>query len=534
MCEGSVVRARFVLAAALGVLMLAGACSPSAPDPGPTGSDPTGTAVTPTAAQLAATLTDDELVSQVLMLDLDVTGDVADATATMQRYQPGGVILMGYGTSEQVRALTHSVQAATAPLGGQALPALVSVDQEFGFVRRVSDIVQVPAAMAFGAAARPDLTQAAWAGVGAELRSLGINIDNAPDADVIGPAGNTVIGSRSYGSDAANVADQVRAVVQGLRTAGMAATLKHFPGHGNTTVNSHDDLPVLAQSREELEAVDLVPFRAGIAAGAQLVMTGHLVISSIDPTQPATYSSKVLVDLLRNELGFTGVVITDALNMEAARVGTVGETAVRAILAGTDMLLMPPSAMQARDGLLAALHDGRLTRERLEQSVARIIALKQSLAHEPAQPSAVDTPEHRAAAAAVAAASVTVLAGHCGGALVSGPVRVTTSDGRAQAAAWLTEALAEAGVTVVDSGGTRVHLVGYGDDPDDLAPDAAVTVAMDTPYVLAESDSSVRIATYSSTQVSMRALADVLAGRAQPAGRSPVPVAGLPASACTP
>ena len=517
-------RARSVLAAALGVLMLAGACSPSTPD-----ADPTTAPVTRSPAELAAALTDDELVSQVLMLDLDLSGDVASATSTMELYQPGGVILMGNGTAEQVRAFTHSVQTATAPLGGEQLPALISVDQEYGFVRRVSDITQLPAAMAFGAADRPELTRTAWAGVGAELHALGVNIDNAPVADVIGPAGNTVIGSRSFGSDPASVADQVDAVVRGLHDGGLAATLKHFPGHGNTTVDSHYDLPVLAQSREDLEAVDLAPFRAGIAAGARVVMTGHLVISSIDPTQPATYSSKVLVDLLRDELGFTGVVITDALNMEAARVGSVGETAVRAILAGTDMLLMPPSASEARDGLLAALHDGRLTRQRLEESVARIIALKRSVA----PPSVVDTAGHESAAAAVAAAAVTVLKGACDGPLVTGPVRVTTADGRAQAAAWLTEALTEAGATVVDSGGTRLHLVGYGDKPEDLAPGAEVTVSMDTPYLLAAADSPVRIATYSSTRVSMRALADVLTGRASAPGRSPVAVPGLPASACS-
>jgi beta-N-acetylhexosaminidase len=299
-------------------------------------------------------------------------------------------------------------------------------------------------------------------------------------------------------------------------------------------VNSHEALPVLSQSRDALVNTDLAPFRSGIAAGTDMIMSGHLDVHAIDPGLPASFSAKVLIDLLRGELGFTGVVITDALNMEPAMQWPAGEAAVRAMLAGNDLLLMPPDLAQARKGLVEALGSGRLPRERLTQAVTRILTLKFKLG-DIARPdmSIVDSPAHRAAAASVAAAAVTVLRGPCDGPLVPGPVRVTTSGGRGQQGQWLTEALTRAGVSVVSSGGSWVHLVGYGDGNADLVRGAAATVAMDTPYVLGAADSPVRAATYSSAQVAMEALAAVIAGTARPTGRSPVAVSGLPATACS-
>lgn len=520
---------------ALSVLAACTSPPPTPPEPDPTTPSAPAADQSPeeVAAALAARMSPEQLVGQVLMPDVTMPADIAAAVADIERYGLGGVIIMGTATAAEVRALTDALQAAAPTIDDQRLPLLISVDQEYGFVRRISDLVQMPAAMAFGAADRPDLTEAAWSAVGRELAAIGINVNNAPVADVIGPSGNLVIGSRSYGADADVVARQVEAVVAGLNAAGVAAVVKHFPGHGNTTVDSHTDLPVLTQSRAELEARDLAPFRAGIAAGAQLVMVGHLDVRSVDPGVPATFSRKVLVDLLRGELGFTGVVVSDALNMGGASHESLAEQAVRAILAGNDLLLMPPSLDEARAGLLDALESGRLSRQRLEESVTRIIALKLRLAeNERPDMSIVDSAEHQAAAAAVTAAGITVLSGPCTGPLVPGPVRITTSAGRAQQAAWLTEALVAAGVNVVSSGGNHIHLVGYGDDTSDLASGAAVTVAMDTPYLLAAADSPVRIATYASTRAAMAALAEVIAGKASAPGRSPVSVPGLPASAC--
>lgn len=205
---------------------------------------------------------------------------------------------------------------------------------------------------------------------------------------------------------------------------------------------------------------------------------------------------------------------------------------MRALTAGNDLILMTPNVSQAYDGLLAALRDGSLPRNRLVEAVTRVLTMKFKLADRPTPELAgLDSPEHRRAAADLAAAAVTVLRGRCGGP-VTGPVTVTSSGGRDRTRATLTQALTAAGMKVVSSGGTVVHLVGYGDDADDLRADAAVTVAMDTPYVLASAKSPTLLATYSSSRASMTALARVLAGKARPGGRSPVAVTGLPATTC--
>ncbi|HWB36369.1 MAG TPA: glycoside hydrolase family 3 N-terminal domain-containing protein [Rugosimonospora sp.] len=514
-----------------------------------------------TAAAIVAAMSDEELVGQVLVPyaygdDANTVspgsragnqqiGGVDTPAQLVARYKLGGLILVSFSADDptgdtnpttnlenpaQVRTLTSGLQTASG-----RVPLLIGTDQEYGVVNRLSSgIVQLPAAMALGAAGDPGLTRAAWAAAGADLAAVGINVDFAPDADVLGPGGNGVIGSRSFGQDPKAVADQVAAAVQGLQSAGVAATLKHFPGHGHTLTDSHESLPQLTQSLADLDSGDLPPFTSGIAAGTDLVMSGHLDVRAIDPGVPASFSSKVLIDLLRGKLGFTGVVITDALNMAPAEVYPPGEAAWRAIVAGNDMLLMPPDLPAAQQGLLAALKSGQLPRARLVEAVTRIVTLKVKLSGGPraADVTTVGGSQAQQAAQAVAAAGVTVLKGACTGPLVKGAVTVTASGGRDQAVAWLKEALAADGVTVRDSGGTVVHLVGYGDTAADLSASARVTVAMDTPYILANAKSPVRVATYSSSQPSMRALAAVLAGKATPTGVSPVDVRGLPRTAC--
>ncbi|OLB64106.1 MAG: glycoside hydrolase family 3 [Actinobacteria bacterium 13_2_20CM_2_72_6] len=529
-------------------------------------SPPPGVAASPTATPgtLAAALSDEDLVGQVLVpyaYGLDATTVSAGAAAGNQKlagvdtpaqmiakYRLGGLMLVNYTTGDgtaktnpttnidtpdQVHKLTAGLQTAAQALPAH-LPLLVGIDQEYGWVTRIrSGVTQLPSGMGLGAAADPKLTEQGWAAAGADLATLGVNTDFAPDADVLGAAGNPVIGSRSYGSDPAAVGTQVAAAVRGLHQAGVAATLKHFPGHGHTTADSHENLPVLTQSRAQLESGDLPPFSSGIAAGADLVMSGHLDTRAIDPGTPASFSAKVLVDLLRTKLGFKGVVITDALNMAPAEKWSPGEAAVRAILAGNDMLLQPPSLSAARSGLLDAMKSGQLPRTRLVEAVTRIFALKLRLAAaKPGPMSDVANADRQAAAAKLSAAAVTVLRGPCSGPLAKGPVTVTAAAGRDQQQSWLAAALKAAGLQVGD-GGTRIHLVGYGDTSADLAPGAAVTVAMDLPAVLARATSPVRLATYSSTQASMTAVAAVIAGKAPARGRSPIDVPGLPRSACT-
>jgi beta-N-acetylhexosaminidase len=499
-----------------------------------------------------AAMSDEELAGQVLMpyaygQDANEVSPGAakanqklagvDTPAEMvSKLHLGGVVLVGFEAGDptaretanvadpkQVRKLTDGLQKAAGKT-----PLLIATDQEFGVVTRVkTGVTLLPSAMAFGAADKPELTEAAWKVAGTDLAAMGINVDFAPDADVQGAS--NVIGSRSFGSDPAVVSRQTAAAVKGLQSAGVAATLKHFPGHGRPAADSHSELPVLKQSLDDLQKTDLAPFTAGIGAGAKLVMSGHLDVRAIDPGVPASFSSKVLIDLLRKKLGFQGVVVTDALNMAPAQRGTPGEAAVAAFLAGNDMLLMPGAPLSAYNGILEAVKSGRIPRDRIRESVRRILAVKAAVTGRAPGLDVLTAAGHAEGVAEAAAASITVLKGQCSA--VIGPLTVTAAAGRGAARDRLAKALRDQGVSV-GPGGKVVHLVGYGDTKADLDAKAAVTVAMDTPYILAQATSPIRMATYSSSPLSMDALAAVLAGKAPAPGRSPVAVTGLPPSSC--
>jgi beta-N-acetylhexosaminidase len=554
------------------LIVVASSCGEDAPSrPEPTASvaaPPMSAAATSDpgarAAAAVAAMTDNDLAGQVLMpyaYGSDAT--IVDTTSAagnrnlaggdtpaelVTKLHLGGLILVGFAAQDptgatnpttnvespqQVRKLTAGLQQAAQKLPGGA-PLLIGTDQEYGVVTRVTNgVTALPSAMGAGAAGNPTLTEAAWHAAGEELAAMGITVDFAPVADTLGPPGNTVIGSRSFGADPAVNAEQVAAAVRGLQSAGVAAGLKHFPGHGHTSGDSHTTLPVVAQSKAQWTAQDLPPFRAGVQAGAGVVMSGHLDVRSLDKGVPATFSHKIMTAVLRTEIKFSGVAITDAMNMPPAMKWPPGEAAVRALNAGNDMLLMPPNIQAARDGILAGLKSGTLKRERLVEAVTRILTLKFRTAGT-AQPelSTLSSAAHQRAVAALDAASITVFKGSCTGPLLTGPVTVTAAEGREVARVNLVRALQAAGMDVRTAGGKIIHLVGYGDKPADLDPAAAVTVMMDTPYLLASAKSPTLIATYSSSKLSLTALATVIAGKAKAAGKSPVAVAGLPRSAC--
>jgi beta-glucosidase-like glycosyl hydrolase/CubicO group peptidase (beta-lactamase class C family) len=215
-----------------------------------------------------------------------------------------------------------------------------------------------------------------------EARAVGIQWIYAPDADVNNNPGNPIINTRSFGEDPARVAKFVSAFVKGVQENGGLATAKHFPGHGDTAADSHIDLPVIHADRERLEHLELVPFRAAIAAGAGSVMTAHLSIPALEPDSntPATLSHNILTGLLRDELGFEGLVVTDAMDMGGITVRFApGEAAVRAVVAGADALLMPPVPDAAFEALQAAVKSKRISKERLDASVRRILQAKARL-----------------------------------------------------------------------------------------------------------------------------------------------------------
>jgi beta-glucosidase-like glycosyl hydrolase/CubicO group peptidase (beta-lactamase class C family) len=262
------------------------------------------------------------------------------------------------------------------------LPLLVGADFERGTAMRLDEGTSFPTAMAV--AAGGDSKDAYTMGkiTALEARAVGVHWVYAPVADVNNNPGNPIINTRSFGENPARVAEFVSAFVRGVEENGGIATAKHFPGHGDTAADSHIDLPVIPANRERLENLELIPFRAAMASGVGSIMTGHLSIPALEPdaNTPATLSSNILTGLLRKDLGFEGLVVTDAMDMGGITVRYApGEAAVRAIAAGADCVLMPPVPDAAFEALQASVKSGRITKERLDASVRRILQAKARL-----------------------------------------------------------------------------------------------------------------------------------------------------------
>ncbi len=291
----------------------------------------------------------------------------------------GGVCLFGSNIATasiaDVRALTDAIRAA----GPQVV---ITSDEEGGDVTRLHALAGSPVlgAAALGAVDDPALTRAVGARVAADLAAAGIDLDLGPVADVNSNHDNPVIGTRSFGADAHAAGKHVGAWVEGLQTGGIGACVKHFPGHGDTGEDSHLALPVLDVSLEVMAARELVPFEAAVAAGTAAVMTSHIVVPALDPELPGTLSAPVLA-LLRERLGFEGVIVSDALDMAGASAARgIPAAAVLSLAAGADFLCVGPDKPAAlvreiQAAVVAAVADGRLSRERLEESVRRIAAL---------------------------------------------------------------------------------------------------------------------------------------------------------------
>ncbi|NRQ36166.1 beta-N-acetylhexosaminidase [Nonomuraea sp. NN258] len=292
------------------------------------------------------------------------------------KYRLGGVILFPQNVKSvaQVVELTNGMQQAS-----KDVPLLIGTDQENGLVSRMSAIMtDFPGASTIGDTGDTGNARAVARATGEELHALGVNLDFAPVADVNVNPRNPVIGRRAYGDDPKVVSGMVAAAVKGFADAKVAATAKHFPGHGDTAVDSHTGLPVIKHTRKQWEQIDAPPFKAAIKAGVDTIMSAHLVFPKLDPSgDPATLSKPILTGLLRQELGFDGVISTDALNMAGVRKKySDGEVAVRAILAGADLLLMPNDFPTAHRAVLAAVKSGRISAQRLDQSVTRLLKLK--------------------------------------------------------------------------------------------------------------------------------------------------------------
>ena len=335
-------------------------------------------------------MTLEEKVAQLFIIQpeaiLDVGTAVAagDATREAINQNPvGGFIYFGDNlqSKEQTQEMLKNVQTYSMERTG--FPAFLSVDEEGGTVARVAgtgnfDIPKIGDMADIGAAGDVDAAKQVGEDIGSYLAELGFNLDFAPVADVLSNPENTVVRKRSFGSDPELVSDMAIAVSDGLEEKGLLSAYKHFPGHGATSADTHKGYAYTDKTLEELEACELIPFQRCIAAGAKCIMAAHISVPNVTGDDTPTSLSKTMVtDILREKMGYTGLVVTDAMNMGAiTEEYTSAEAAVKALQAGVDVVLMPENYQQAYQGVLDAVADGTLTEERINESVTRILTVK--------------------------------------------------------------------------------------------------------------------------------------------------------------
>jgi len=335
-------------------------------------------------------MTVDEKIGQLLFTTYHGGFTATDSPAyqqllhDVQDLHVGGFIVITHGSP---LGIVKSQAYPTAVLANQLktkskLPLLIGADFERGTAMRYDEGTSFPTAMAVAAGGNPKDAYTMGKITASEARATGVHWVYAPDSDVNNNPANPIINTRSFGENPQRVGEFVSAFVKGVADGSALATAKHFPGHGDTAADSHIDLAVISASRERLEHLELVPFRAAIAAGADTVMTGHLSVPALepDPNTPATLSPKILEGLLRKELRFQGLIVTDAMDMGGITVRYApGEAAVRAVVAGVDCLLMPPVPDAAFEALEGAVKSGRISKRRLDESVRRILQAKARL-----------------------------------------------------------------------------------------------------------------------------------------------------------
>ncbi|GCD45652.1 glycoside hydrolase family 3 protein [Streptomyces paromomycinus] len=502
---------------------------------------------------------------------------VSNAAELVAKYHLGGIIYFGWAHNtrdpHQIADLSNGIQRAAAAQR-VPVPLLISTDQEHGIVARIgAPATLFPGAMALGAGRSREDARTAGRIAGEELYAMGIRQDYAPVADVnVNPA-NPVIGVRSFGSEPKAVARLVTAQVQGYQRAGVAATAKHFPGHGDTDTDSHVGLPYIRHTAEEWERLDAPPFRAAIEAGIDSIMTAHIVVPAFDASEdPATLSRPILTGVLRERLGFDGVVVTDSLGMQGVRT-KYGDARVPvlALKAGVDQLLNPPDIAVAFASVLKAVRTGELTERAIDEKLIRILLLKErrGLFDDPytthrAVERSVGTRRHLATADRIADRTTTLLVNDDGllplsrraqrRLLVAGADAASPSGTGGPPTKVLAETFNQLGFTatalptgtaptqeLIDRAVTALRtqdaaivttynvtaassqralveaLLGTGKP--------VVQVAVRNPYDIAQLPGvRAALATYSWTDVELRAAARVIAGRRDPEGKLPVPV----------
>lgn len=345
----------------------------------------------PTAADPKAMLSEMSLKEKICQM-LFVTPEAltgygtvtqsGDATRdAVANYPVGGVIYFGQNLEdrEQTAEMLKNIQSYSTEITGRGL--FLGVDEEGGTVARLADNLDTAAfedMRVYGEEGDPEEAYQIGETLAREMTALGFNLDFAPVADVLTNEDNTVVADRSFGEDPELVSSMVSAEVRGLQENGVMAVTKHFPGHGSTGGDTHDGFAASDRTKEELSECDLLPFEAAMAEDVAMIMMGHMTMTELDDENPASLSETIVTGLLRQELGYEGVIITDALNMGAIMdLYSYGEAAVKAFAAGCDMVLCVDDLDEVLDAVTAALEEGTLSEARINESVLRILTLKQ-------------------------------------------------------------------------------------------------------------------------------------------------------------
>lgn len=342
-------------------------------------------------------------IGQMLMTGFDPEGPPLQER--IEDYHVGNFILNENNVRRPDILVKLTAQIQTwAQQENEDVAALIAVDQEGSKPnsRLSSDkgYTVFGTALELGCIDDIELTRDVARVMGEEMRAVGLNMNLAPVVDVNDEPDNPVIGDRAFGVEPERVREHGLAFIEGVQGAAVAATAKHYPGHGNTSIDSHVDVPTVDKSRSELEAVELAPFRAAVEANVAAVMTAHVLYPELDPDRPATLSFKIVGEILREELGFKGVVMTDALEQGTlARAGEEGEAAVMAVQAGVDLIAFGNAALipQIHGALMQAVEGGRITEQQINESVDRILRMKRRfrIAEDTTNPGAVNSAEHR-------------------------------------------------------------------------------------------------------------------------------------------
>jgi beta-N-acetylhexosaminidase len=520
--------------AALALVLLCAGCTPSPPQPEPSASSagpvttPSGMptpseqpTISPTDPAWEQALADaqalpvEQAAGQVIMATL-ATGSHAKATSLVGSSHVGGVILMGgaISSADQVASLNAAIASADASRGW---PVIIATDEEGGAVQRLRPALRyVSAFMAAGANADPSQIREYYAALGAQMRELGFTMNLAPDADVTLGLKDPTIRTRSAGVSPHAVADVVNAAWEGFESGGITPVIKHFPGHGSVTADSHVALPVQRRTIAELEDRDLVPFRSAIDAGVSAIMVGHLRVAGWG-SLPTSVNPRAYA-YLRDEMGFRGLLMTDAMDMDAvADLYGPGGGAVAALSAGADLVLMPSDPAAAIRGIVWAVSSGDLSRDRLDDAAAHVILAAREQAALPAV--SVDGRPRE-----FAEGSIVVAARNCAS-LLGDTFRVTGGT-RAQRVA-LSDDLGAEGLRWA-SDGTEIALV----TGDRGSATADVVVATGGPWGLPASHARVYVASWGDGAEQLHALAKVLSGAIPPRGTWPVSV-DLPYGTCS-